>query len=200
MAGQRTWHRVEVPGTFRGHAVEATIGGNHWRGWENPDGTWSLSMNGSDPVTKRDWTDVRTSAERPVQNPMNPMLAGAAAAGMAIAMRDHLINNPGVMSWEESRGPWGSGNYNRAMSDPLAVTSPMLPAMAPLPGVSPHSSKFSRHRAVVDSLGGMPVVRGPRADRYGNVWIMVGRGYGRVARRAVRRARFRFPVQVMEAA
>ena len=104
------------------------------------------------------------------------------------------------LSWQASRGPWGSGNYNRAMSDPLAVTSPMLPAMAPLPGVSPHSSKFSRHRAVVDSLGGMPVVRGPRADRYGNVWIMVGRGYGRVARRAVRRARFRFPVQVMEAA
>lgn len=164
MAGQRTWHRVETPGTFRGHAMEANIGGSQWRGWENPDGTWSLSVDGGEPVVKRDWTDVRTSAERS-QNPMNPMLAGAAATGMAIAMRDHLINNPG----------------------------------AP-PESSIYSSGYGKHRAVMDALGRVPVVKGPRADRFGNMWIMVGRGYGRVARRAVRRARFRFPVQVMEAA
>lgn len=144
--------------------MEATIGGSLWRGWENPDGTWSLSTDGSEPVTKRDWTDVRTAAER-AQNPMEPLLAGAAATGMAIAMRNHLINNPG-----------------------------------PPPGPSPYSSGYQKHRDLVSALRTVPLVKGPRADRYGNLWVMVGRGYGRMARRAVRRARLRFPVQVMEAA
>ncbi len=93
--GQRTWRRVDAPGTHRGHALEATIGGNRWSGWENPDGTWSLRLNDSAPVVKRNWTEVRQAAERQ-PNPMSPVLAAAAAAGMAMAMRDHLIRNPGA--------------------------------------------------------------------------------------------------------
>jgi hypothetical protein len=89
------------------------------------------------------------------------MVASAAATGMAIAMRDHLINNPA----------------------PAVPQSPEL-------------------TAVLGTLGqaGLGVSRMPRADRYGNVWVAVAPGQGRQARRAVRRARFPFPVQVMESA
>lgn len=34
--------------------------------------------------------------------------------------------------WGDTRGPWGSGNYGAAMASPDAVTTPMLPNMAPL--------------------------------------------------------------------
>ncbi len=34
--------------------------------------------------------------------------------------------------WAATRAPWGSGNYGTAMASPDAVTTPMLPNMAPL--------------------------------------------------------------------
>jgi hypothetical protein len=166
MTGQRTWMRVEAPGTFRGHALEATIGGNHFVAWENSDGGWSLSINGSDPLPKAGWAEVRHVAERDrsqavayQQNPMDPIIASAAASGMAFAMRQFLIANP-----------------------------------APNPGNPP---------AVHDVLRAVPasvLVRPPRQDKYGNVWLLVRRGHRGRVRRAVRSAHFPFLVQIMEAA
>jgi hypothetical protein len=43
------------------------------------------------------------------------------------------------------------------------------------------------------------LARAPRRDRYGNVWLLARRGYRRRVKRAARRARLPFPVQVMEA-
>ncbi len=161
MAGQRTWRRVEAPGTLRGHALEANVNGAHWRGWENSDGSWSLSINGGAPTSRPSWAAIRGAADGRVANPMAPMVASAAATGMAIAMRDHLINNPA----------------------PAVPQSPEL-------------------TAVLGALGqaGLGVSRMPRADQFGNVWVMVARGQGRRARRVVRHSRFPFPVRVMEAA
>jgi len=96
MTGQRTWKRVEAPGTYRGHALEATIDGTRFVGWENKDGTWSLSANGGDAVRYADWQKAREGAEQGrAENPFHPLLASAAAGGMAIAMRSYLLNNPG---------------------------------------------------------------------------------------------------------
>ena len=167
MSAQRTWSRVEDPKTARGHGLEATIGGDRWYAWENPDGSWSLSVNGNAPVKKRDWADVRATAERDrAQNPMHPMVAGAAATGMAIAMRDHLIHNP---------GPAPSGDF-RCDSE-MALLGIL---------------------GQVGLAGTQYLARRPKCDKFGNVWMMVRPGFGRAARRAVRRARLPFPVKIME--
>ena len=160
MTGQRTWRRVEAPGTFRGHALEATVDGNRYVAWEQRDGRWSLSINGARPLSKPDWAEVRRIAERDrsnavAQNPMDPIIASAAASGMAFAMRQFLIANPAS-----------------ALPPEQEVLRAVPPAM---------------------------LARPPRQDRYGNVWLLTRRGqYSRV-RRAVRAARFGFPVQIMEA-
>ncbi len=101
-SGQRVWHRVEAPGTHRGHAMEGTIHGRPFRAWENADGTWMLGEQGAPPVrVQGDWSAVRELADQiargnPGQqtNPVDPLTATAAVAGAAIAMRHSLQTNP----------------------------------------------------------------------------------------------------------
>lgn len=95
MTGQRTWRRVEAPGTFRGHALTAAMDGRRFTGWENRDGTWSLSVDGSPPVRCEDWSEARRLAEgQKENNPLDALAATAAASGMAMAMRHFLMSNP----------------------------------------------------------------------------------------------------------
>lgn len=167
MAGQRTWHRVEAPGTYRGHALEAMIDGNHWYAWENPDGSWSLRRNGAGPEIEDNWAAVRRAAEGPAKNPMAPAVATAAAAGMAMAMRHHLINNPA----------------------PAPVVDRCDAALAALGVLGQVGVGGTRYMAAP-----------PRCDRYGNLWVLVRRGYARMARRQIKRLRLGVPVRIMETA
>ncbi len=76
MSGSRTWHRVEAPGTYRGHALTASLGGEPWTTWENQDGSWALRYGGGEPLRVDDYESARELAEThrtqapPAENPL----------------------------------------------------------------------------------------------------------------------------------
>jgi hypothetical protein len=94
---------MEFPGTHRGHVLVADFGGEPWTAWELPDGRWALSygtMSIHQPqVVLPSWTEARQLAERlrtqgpRVANPIAPLVAAAAGAGVAAAVR-HATGNP----------------------------------------------------------------------------------------------------------
>jgi len=100
-AGQRVWKRVEDARTPQGHLLEADVGGYVWQAYQQADGQWVLTGGGYQaPLYFREWSDVRAfveggAATAPQPNPIDPLTAAAAATGAAIAMRSHLVNNPG---------------------------------------------------------------------------------------------------------
>lgn len=103
--GQTTWRRIELPGTYRGHALVARFGGEAWTAWEMPDGQWALNY-GTIQIKRpqrlyRDWSTARGVAEQArtgwsrVSNPVHPLIAGAAAAGAAAVVKNALLaTNP----------------------------------------------------------------------------------------------------------
>lgn len=235
MTGQRTWMRVEAPGTFRGHALEARIDGDHFVGWENADGRWSLEVNGARPVPCRDWAEVRRIAERGrarAPNPLDPLTATAAAGGMAFAMRYFLMHNPtectmgtpfapappyreGDCVWLEDEGGWryAPANLPGAAGD-IALWTGQYDGRRGQYNPEQFKAAFKRkiydqgYREGQQRAGELTVLcvvksvwlaKPPRQDRYGNVWLLARPGYRGRVRRATRRARLPFPVQVMEA-
>lgn len=84
--------------------MTAAFGGDAWTAWELPDGRWALSYGTTrldEPqAIKADWTDARHTAERlrtrspRSENPVHPLIAGAAAAGAAAVVRNALLANP----------------------------------------------------------------------------------------------------------
>ncbi len=64
-----------------------------------------------------------------VQVPARGMPAHAVPQG---AQRQAMGQDMGGVPWGATRTAWGGGNYNAAMASPDAVTTPMLPNMAPL--------------------------------------------------------------------
>lgn len=96
---QRVWKRVEAPWAPQGHLLEADVGGFVWQAYQQPDGTWALTGGGYQaPLYFQEWQEVRAFVEggggAPLTNPIDPLTASAAAAGAAIALRSHLVNNP----------------------------------------------------------------------------------------------------------
>lgn len=93
---QRVWKRVESPDAPQGHLLEADLGGFVWQAWQMEDGQWTLQGGGfAAPMVFPEWQDVRLFVEKGLfNNPVDPITATAAAAGMGIAMRHALMANP----------------------------------------------------------------------------------------------------------
>lgn len=110
-------------------------------------------------------------------------------------------------AWENADGRWSLrrnggrptvypdwGAARRSAEGPTSNPSPMA-AMATPTG----DFRCDRANAVSRAVGWGTLARAPKCDRYGNVWLMVRPGFGGTVRRAIRRARLDFPVQIMEA-
>lgn len=98
---QRVWKRVESSDAPQGHLLEADLGGFVWQAWQLDDGQWQLIGGGfQSPMLFPEWQDVRLFVEKGLfhnparRNPVDPITATAAAAGMGIAMRHALMSNP----------------------------------------------------------------------------------------------------------
>jgi hypothetical protein len=77
----------------------AQIGGQQVTAWELPDGQWGAATGTPNyrrpEATYADWPTARRSIEGSrQQNPLDPLIAAAAASGAALAMRNALVSNP----------------------------------------------------------------------------------------------------------